>query len=237
MEKKGHINPNTSVVPNGVNYDAFSTPVSEPADMCDIPHPRVGYVGKIKTQLDIDLLVTLARRHRYWSFVFVGPKKPLGNEENSFQELLSMPNVYYLGAKPLHALPGYVQHMDVCMLPYLRNGYTKFIYPLKLHECLAAGRPVVGSAIRSLEEFEGVIKLARMPEEWSSALTKSLVRDANDPARQEARRAVAREHDWGRLVELIVRALCERLGPSYLERYLLRPKPDNGVPTFSPREF
>ena len=60
MGEKGHINPNTSVVPNGVDYDAFSTPVSEPADMCGIPNPRVGYVGKIKTRLDINLLVTLA---------------------------------------------------------------------------------------------------------------------------------------------------------------------------------
>ena len=119
----------------------------------------------------------------------------MSNKENSFQELIGLPNVYYLGSKSHRDLPGYVQHMDVCLLCYLRDGYTKFIYPLKLHECLAAGRPVVGSAIRSLEKFEGVIKLARTPEDWSCALTESLARKANDPAAQEARRAVAREHE------------------------------------------
>src|SRR3989442_11194711 len=105
------------------------------------------------------------------------------------------------------------------MLCYELNGYTKFIYPLKLHESLASGRPVVGSPIRSLQEFAPIIRLARTTDEWSQALQDSLAPAADSAAQIEARRSIAREHDWNRLVALIARTLCDRLGPDYLERF------------------
>jgi glycosyltransferase involved in cell wall biosynthesis len=106
----------------------------------------------------------------------------------------------------------------VCLLCYKINGYTKFIYPLKLHEYLASGRPVVGSPIRSLLEFSDVIALARTVEEWSEAMTISLASQASAPTQIEARQRVARQYDWETLVRRIVRTLCDRLGPSYREQ-------------------
>ena len=47
MRKKGHLNPHTAMIPNGVDYEAFSTPRAEPSDLATIPHPRIGYVGQI----------------------------------------------------------------------------------------------------------------------------------------------------------------------------------------------
>jgi hypothetical protein len=86
MEKKGHLNPNSSLAPNGVDYARYAVPWTEPADLGAIPRPRIGYVGIIKAQLDFDLLLTLARRHRDWSFVFVGPRELDGEASppNSF---------------------------------------------------------------------------------------------------------------------------------------------------------
>ena len=99
------------------------------------------------------------------------------------------------------------------------NDYTKYIYPLKLHEYLASGRPVVASPIRTLKDFFGVIKLARTVDEWSDALKDSLSLPANSAQQVEARRSVARKHDWNKLVGIIARTLCNRLGPEYLERF------------------
>lgn len=48
-------------------------------------------------------------------------------------------------------------------MPYRVNDYTKYIYPMKLHEYLAGGRPTVGSRIRSLEDFAGIVDLAMTP--------------------------------------------------------------------------
>lgn len=219
MEKKGHLNLHTASVPNGVDYQAYATPASEPQDLAPIARPRIGYVGIIKKQLDLGLLITLAERHREWSFVFVGPLGYLGECAPVLQKLSQLPNVYFLGGKPVRSLPAYTQHLDVCMLCYAINNYTKFIYPLKLHEYLASGRPVVGSPIRTLKEFAHVIKLAHTADEWSSVLTEALSSAACSVAQVEARRAVARQHDWGRIVRLIARTLCKRLGPTYSDRF------------------
>lgn len=231
LEKKGKLNPQTLFVPNGVDYQAYVTPQSEPADLKPIPHPRIGYVGRIKRQLDLPLLSALAHRHRKWSFVLVGPLSNLGEHAGLVQELSHMANVYFLGGKPVSRLPAYTQHFDVCMLCYAINDYTKFIYPLKLHEYLASGRPVVGSPIRSLVEFAQIIRLARTTDEWSQALNDSLVPAACSVAQIEARRSVACQYDWHRLVGLIAQTLCRRLGAAYLERFekLSRSEPSRSL--------
>ena len=218
MEKKGHLNPRSVMVPNGVGYDDYASPVPEAADLRDIPHPRIGYVGIVKQQLDLALLLDLARRHKEWQFVLVGKQGSLGDGVRIVEELSRMPNVHLLGHRRINDLPSYTQYLDVCMLCYVVDDYTKFIYPLKLHEYLAAGRPVVGSPIRALEEFAGVVKIARSMDEWSRAITDSLKPEENSPQRAETRRAVARRFDWTHLAGIVARSLCETLGPEYAAR-------------------
>lgn len=215
LEKKGGINQHTLFVPNGVDYPAYSTPVAEPADMAGIPHPRIGYVGVIKDQLDFSLLLRLAQDHPEWSLVMVGPVRSGSVQADKFAALQQLPNVHFLGSKPVGELRGYMQHLDVCMLCYARNGYTKFIYPMKLHEYLATGRPVVGTPIRSLLEFEKVVTLAVTPEEWSAAIREAL---AHPERGLEERLAVARAHDWPILVARVAKVFAEDLPerPRYL---------------------
>ena len=215
LEKKGGINPNTMFVPNGVDFVAYSTPTPEPEDLKAIPHPRIGYVGVIKDQLDFGLLVELARRHPEWSWVMVGPVRSGSAQAERLAALTLLPNVHFLGGKPYTELPAYMQHLDVCMLCYVRNGYTKFIYPMKLHEYLATGHPVVGTPIRSLQEFGKVVRLASTPDEWSAAIAAALARPADG---QEERVATARAHDWNLLTERIAKLFSEDLPgrPNYL---------------------
>ena len=219
LEKKGELNPQTTFIPNGVDYHAFATPCSEPADLQSIPHPRIGYIGRVKQQLDLALLTDLARRHREWSFVLVGAQDSISNHAILLQRLVQMPNVYLIGGKSVTVLPAYTQHMDVCMLCYKIDGYTKFIYPLKLHEYLASGRPVVGSPIPSLRDFAHIIRLALTTDEWSQSIQDSLSPAAYSADLIEARQRVARQHDWDRIVALIAQTLCNRLGPAYLDRF------------------
>ncbi|NLW85641.1 MAG: glycosyltransferase family 1 protein [Planctomycetes bacterium] len=222
MAKKGGINPNTQYVSNGVDYPAYSFSAPEPDDLAKVPRPRIGYVGYIKRQLDLDLLLALARKHSNWSYVLVGPvnESRLSQEELSvLDSLKKMTNVYFLGGKTVPELPAYVQHMDVCLLPYRVNDYTKFIYPLKLHEYLATGRPVVGSMIRTLKEYADVVRLAADTDDWSDAITDALRPAANAPALVAHRRSVASKYDWNLLVAEIAHTLCLRLGSEYAERF------------------
>ena len=210
LEKKGKVNPQTIRSPNGVDYKAYSTPAMEPVDLAAIAQPRIGYVGVIKTQLDIDLLRELAQRHSQWSIVLVGPVGYLGSRADDYRRLCAMSNVHALGPKPLQQLPAYMQHMDVCMLCYRLDDYTKYIYPLKLHEYLASGRPIVGSPIPALEEFRDVISIANTPDEWSHAIQEALISGATETA-VKRRQLIASGYDWNMLVARIAANFIERL--------------------------
>ncbi len=212
MERKGAINPNTTFIPNGVDFEAYAKPVQEPRDLSFIPRPRIGYVGVIKRQLNWPLIWELVKRHQAWSFVFVGPRSSHAEILTLVEELSRRPNVYFIGPKTVAELPGYPQHCDACIMPYHVNGYTNNIYPLKLHEYLASGRPVVSSPIRSLQDFEGVISLVEGPNDWSLALTRVVQPMAADREAMIRRREIARQYDWNKLVRKLAQILCERLG-------------------------
>ncbi len=219
IEKKGKINQHTAFAPEGVDYSAYATPVAEPSDMRTIPHPRVGYTGVLKKQLDWPLLLSLATKHPEWSFVFVGYQAPHPEMADFIQRMSAQRNVYFLGGKSVNELAVYPQHFDVCIMPYRLDDYTKYIYPLKLHEYLAGGKPIVGAPIRSLLDFTHVMTLASTPEEWSRALTESLAPDRVSMDQIEKRRNIARQFDWEVLVRDIARSMCDRLGPPYSEQF------------------
>jgi len=215
LEKKGKINPHTLFVPNGVDYEAYCRTQPEPSDLASIPHPRIGYTGFIKRHLDWQVLLRLSEKHREWSFVFVGPQSPHEDIVANIEELTRRPNVHFLGSKPTHVLSAYPQHFDVCIMPYQINDYTKYVYPLKLHEYLATGHPTVGSRIRTLHEFTNVLTLASTLEEWSSAIEDSLKPAANSPERRAARQEVAQRYDWETLVLKIAGSMAEGLDQEY----------------------
>ncbi|MDP2171362.1 MAG: glycosyltransferase [Rhodocyclaceae bacterium] len=211
LEKKGGINPHTMHVPNGVEYAAHATPAPAPEDIAAIPQPRMGYVGVIKSQLDIGLLHQLAKRRPDWSFVLVGPKGYLGPKASLLDQLEGLPNVYLTGNRQLAELPAYMQAMDVCMMCYEVCDYTNFIYPLKLNEYLATGRPVVTAAIDSVAGLEPLVSIAHSAEEWETALDNALSSGANSPAAIQARQNQAELHDWDRLVQQIADQFRNRL--------------------------
>lgn len=213
MEKKGGGAAPTTFLPQGVDFAAFSAVRPEPADLAVVPHPRIGYTGFLKDQLDWPLLGSLADRHPDFHFVYVGGRTTQ-TEVHSFLEAMSQrSNVHFLGEKTVDLLAEYPQHFDVCIMPYRRMDYTDSIYPLKLHEYLATGRPVVSSPIRTVQDFDDVIRIAGSVDQWSEQLLAALDPEGAGPNAAQERRAVAMEHDWSRIVStparIILNALAE----------------------------
>lgn len=202
-EKKGGINPHTAIIPNGVDYQTFTTPHPIPADLAAIPGPRVGYMGLIKKQLDLGCLIELARARPNYSFVMVGPVGNISGKEEQLAALQQLRNVHFLGIKPAAALAAYAQHFDVCLMCYEVNDYTNYIYPLKLHEYLAAGKPIVSAAIRTAKVFADIIEIADDQAHWLAALDRAMLSDAHSAELVARRQACAREYDWNGLVERI----------------------------------
>jgi glycosyltransferase involved in cell wall biosynthesis len=217
MERKGTLNPNTQFAPNGVDYEKYITPTAEPAALHSIPKPRIGYTGNLKKMLNWRLLLDLSTMHPEWSFVLVGRMQPHLEVREAQGELSRRQNIYVLGPRPSELIPSFVQHLDVCIMPYMLDGYTKYIYPLKLHEYLASGNPVVSSPIPSLQEFKEVLLLANGPHEWSSMLTRALSSQENTSERRAARQLVAARYEWDLLVEKLARTLARRLGLAFPE--------------------
>lgn len=208
---------NPVVVENAADYAAFALDrhqVQEPEELSAVGHPRVGYVGALNRKVDFPLLVWLARRKLGWQFVLVGAIGNLDIETSrAVERLRSLPNVHFLGFKAHVELPKYVTNMDVNLLAYRLAGdtWSEGIYPLKLHEYLAAGRPVVSADLPSLRAFHEVIRIAETPEQWESAIERSLSGDTL--ADTLARRFVARQNDWGARVETLERLVGDLIQP------------------------
>jgi len=211
MRKKGSFNAHTEYVPNGVDFRLYATPVPEPEDLRGIPHPRIGYVGYIKRMLNWSLLLELSLSHPQWSFIFVGPKSPHPDIKEVLRKMSELPNVHFLGGKPTESLGAYPQHFDVCIMPYVLDDYTKYIYPLKLHEYLASGKPAVSAPIPAVQDFKHVVSIANDQREWSDAIDLALSDAENTPDRNATRQRVASEHDWEVLVEKVARTIASRL--------------------------
>ena len=206
MEKKGRINAHTYCVPNGVDFakyaEALAAVTPEPSDLRDIPRPRIGYIGHIKRHIDLDLLLEMARRRIDWSFVLIGPLREDHDSIRSTAELLkTLPNVYFVGGKPANELPSYARGFDVAIMPYRKTHYTRHIYPMKMHEYLAAGKPVVSTPLENISEFSEVVSFADSISGWIDAIERELTTDSED--RRNSRIAVAYANRWSERVRVI----------------------------------
>lgn len=183
-------------VPHGVDFDtirkAANTPV--PAEVGEIPGPRIGFIGGLTYRIDYDLVARIARQRPEWNFVFVGDKRTewLDGDELGIEDI---PNVHLLGARTQAELGSYTASFDVCWIPYLWNDFNRSSYPLKAMEYLAAGKPVVTNAFESMSSLDGLVHLVAEEADHLDALDTAI--DNPDAASDEhSRLAFASENAW-----------------------------------------
>lgn len=199
------------LIPNGCDAALFvgADAAPPPADIGLAP-PIAGYVGHISRRIDLALLEAVADRGR--SLLLVGPAAACDTER--FDALRALPNVQWVGPKPFAALPSYLGAVDVGLVPYADTTFNRGSFPLKTLEYLAAGRPVVATALPSIEWLatEHVL-VARSPQGYADAVDRALSGDMSSAA-VEDRRAFARAHAW----EVRARDLAIALGLTDSER-------------------
>ncbi len=191
------------LTPPGCNAQHFASPASEAADIASLPHPRLCFFGGIDERLDLELLATLARRRPDWTIVLLGVVR------TDISSLNGLHNIVFVGQRPYQALPGYVQHMDALLLPYLLNEYTRRIYPAKVFECLATGKPVVATALPDLQQLAGALRILQPTDDPVSVIQQLLTEDSPEAA--EERQVVARANSWDarfqEIQDLLLKAL------------------------------
>lgn len=198
------------LIPSGVDVEAFVQGVHSqcPEDLKAIPHPRISYIGNITQKVDFNLIADIARTKPDWHWVLIGPAG-LGKEgdfshdpvaEAGWRLCRSLANIHFLGRKHHSDLPSYTAHMDVNTLCYKVDGtWVVHGYPLKLHEYLATGLPVIGSALKIFDEFSDVMAICNTPEEWINAIEQALSTGGIGTPQQ--RQETAFKNSWDSRVE------------------------------------
>ena len=212
-EAKRGLHPNVHAFPSSVDVAHFARArhgLPEPEDQRDLPRPRLGFFGVMDERLDIDLVDGIAVARPDWQLVLVGPVAKI--------EVGTLPrrsNIHYLGPKRYEELPAYLGGWDVALLPFARNEATRYISPTKTPEYLAAGKPVVSTAIRDVVRpygEQGVVRIADDVPAWVSAIEASLV-DEGHVQRERADsllRHMSWDATWARMKALMNAAVQAR---------------------------
>jgi glycosyltransferase involved in cell wall biosynthesis len=127
---------------DAAHFHKAREPGDDPVDQADIPHPRVGFFGVIDERLDLEMVAQAAAAMPDVHFVMLGPVVKI--------DPLSLPsasNLHWLGPKSYADLPRYLRHWGAGWMPFELNEATRYISPTKTPEFLAAGLPVVSTAI------------------------------------------------------------------------------------------
>jgi glycosyltransferase involved in cell wall biosynthesis len=179
--------------------DTFVAP-----ELRDLPGPVLGYFGVVDERLDYGLIDRLANDFASGSIVFVGPVVKVDP-----RELPARRNIHWLGQRAYAALPHYVKGFDVCLMPFALNAATEFINPTKTLEYMAAGKPIVSTAVPDVvRNFTPIVRVARSTDEFIDAAWAATVPDETRIAAGIAR---AREATWESIVDamdhLVARAV------------------------------
>jgi hypothetical protein len=97
------------------------------------------------------------------------------------------------------------------VIPYLLNGFTRSIFPYKIFQAFAQGKPVVATRLPALEPLAHLLYLASSPGEFMDQIARAA---AEGPEVKFRRQEMARQYDRYTVLEsLRLRLLKGNGGP------------------------
>jgi len=158
-----------------------------PDDIASLPQPVFGYFGVVDERIDYDLIRTLAESRPDASIVMVGPVVKVDPAT-----LPQAPNLHWLGQRDYASLPAYVKGFSVCLMPFALNEATEFINPTKTLEYMAAGKPIVSTAVPDVvRNFTPVVQIARTAREFVALSSQAATNPDNSLIAQGLEKAAA----------------------------------------------
>ena len=209
-------NKNTFYTPNVGDYEMFKDTkkfkFQLPKDLKEIPEPRVGFIGALdEYKFDFKLFKKIVEDHPDYSFVLIGPLG-LKDKDASMESLgfSNYKNIYYLGSRSYKDKAKYMAGFDVDIIPYVLNDYTvEGCFPVKFHDSLAAGLPVVVTDMPAFYDFKDVCYISKSYQSFSDNIKKALEED--DVTKISERKKVAKENSWENKVEKMLNIIKEDL--------------------------
>lgn len=216
---KSPFSPNVHFHPNAADISMFKKAITEdmppPPELAKTRQKVIGFTGSIEYRSDFELLKKIALAHPDKLLCLVGP---ICTSEHHEIGLDKLPNVIFTGARKITELPNYLQYFDCVIIPYRKTVLTKSIYPLKINEYLAAGKPVIATHFsEDIYSFRDVAYVTDTHEEFVRAIDTAISENNNE--RQQQRVKVAEENTWGERVkqfwEIVLNEPVKREAASY----------------------
>lgn len=217
------------VVRNGVDPARFP-PGAAPSRPAPAGTFTVGFVGSMRPWHGLPILVEafdlLRRRTPHCRLLVVGGGPERGAVEADVARRGLRDVVHLSGAVPPAEVPGLLASMDAAVAPYPAPppGETFYFSPLKLFEYMAAGLPVVGTAVGSVarvirDGYNGLLVPGVESRELAGHIAAALGRLADDaPLRARlgaaARQIVLRDHTWKSVARTILGLVAGTRAPS-----------------------
>ena len=193
-QSKVKANSRTVLIRHGVDFDHFRKALDletvVPEEIRNLPRPLIGFFGLIADWVDLELMAEVAQHFSHGSMVL------LGKATTDTSVLEQVPNVHLLGRQPYVSLPAYCKGFDVALMPFRINELTLNANPLKVREYLAAGLPVVSTAIPEVEVL-GLCRIGHDPTSFIREVELAL----QDPGPSVARSELIRSESWGARVD------------------------------------
>jgi glycosyltransferase involved in cell wall biosynthesis len=191
-DKKSRVCPTTYLASHGVDHALFASALDPdlaiPEDLAALPAPRIGFFGTLRSFLDYELIAAIARARPAWSLVLIG------QELADISPLRGLANVHLLGPRRHDQLPAYCKGFSVGLVPYRIDDQVQFINPLKLREYLAAGLPVVSTAMPEVAALSDLARVFTTPSEAVDAIEHAIAEDG--PTARIARSAAMASSGW-----------------------------------------
>lgn len=176
-----------------------------PAELACLPRPIFGYFGVIDERIDYELLHHLASTFPHASLAMIGPVVKV--DSNSLPHL---PNIHWLGQRAYDELPALVKSFDVCLMPFAMNDSTRFINPTKTLEYMAAGKPIVSTAVPDVvHNFTPIVAIAHTSTEFAQAVKRA----SETPDTQLIQLGIqkANQQSWESIVNSMHRHITESI--------------------------
>ena len=157
------------VVPNGAERTARVLR-EKPGDLANLRGPIIGYVGNLRDRIDVDLIEFVTECRPDWQIVLIGS----AHRSPEVLRLRRRRNVHFLGVKIYEDALRYIQHFDVAIMPHLDNEVSKMMNPLKLYVYVAAGVPVVTTAVANIDDVAHMVTVTNNYEEFLRGIERKL---------------------------------------------------------------
>lgn len=199
---------NVLELPNGVAADFV--------DACAKPQPRPAWLpgekaveraavftGTVDNRIDFALLREVATMARDWNFYFVGRVGLSPESRGPWDEILASRRVIHVPAVAHAALPAILQHADALLLLYT-PGMAAAMFPAKLLEYIAAGRPIICNSRWLAETYPTpAFKVCENARDVAGALDRIAAEPEIPAATVAAARALAASHTWEKRAQLL----------------------------------